>query len=141
MTAKILREGEQVFTACAFIHHNFDGVERVFLAKRAETKKFLPGEYEIPGGHIEYGEDIVEGLKREVFEELGMNIRVGDPYAVFTYVNEVKKSHSIEVIYFAEFVEPTENIKINQEDHSEFGWFAEDEIQKINQKVTPKPKA
>jgi len=43
----------QVITACAFIHHTFDGVEKVFLPKRAETKKFLPGVYELPGGHIE----------------------------------------------------------------------------------------
>ncbi len=42
--------GEQVITACAFIHHSFDGVTKVFLPKRAATKKFLPGVHELPGG-------------------------------------------------------------------------------------------
>ena len=60
--------GQQVITACAFIHRSIDGVEKVFLPKRADTKKFLPGKYEIPGGHIDYGEDIEEGLKREIQE-------------------------------------------------------------------------
>ena len=50
--------GQQVISACAFIHHNFDGVEKVFLPKRANTKKFLPGIYELPGGHLDFGEDI-----------------------------------------------------------------------------------
>lgn len=88
----------------------------------------MPDIYEVPGGHVDYGEDIVEGLKREVREELGMTIDVGDPFAVFTYINEVKGSHSIEVIYFATFRDPLENIKIHPDDHSEFAWFSEQEF-------------
>lgn len=42
--------GKQAITACAFIHTNVDGIEKVFLPKRADTKKFLPGVYELPGG-------------------------------------------------------------------------------------------
>lgn len=120
--------GQQVITACAFIHSDFDGVEKLFLPKRAKTKKFLPDVYELPGGHIDFGEDIVEGLKREVMEEFGMEISVGDAFYAFTYSNEVKGSHSIEVIYFATFVTPISEIKLNPEDHSEYGWFTEDEI-------------
>jgi 8-oxo-dGTP pyrophosphatase MutT (NUDIX family) len=122
---------QQVITACAFIHKDFDGTEKVFLPKRASTKKFLPNVYEIPGGHIDFGEDIVEGLKREINEEFGMNISVGDPFAAFTYKNDIKGSHSIEVIYFATFNEPIEDISIDPEDHSEYGWFAENELDKV----------
>ncbi len=121
--------GQQVITACAFIHQKFDGVEKVFLAKRAQTKKFLPGFFEMPGGHTEFGEDIVDGLKREVMEEHGMYISVGDPFSVFTYENDIKGSHSIEVVYFAAFIDPIENIKINAEDHSEYKWVSESELE------------
>lgn len=121
-------EGKQVITACAFIHHNFDGVVKVFSPKRAETKKFLPGIFEIPGGHIDFGENIVEGLKREILEETGMRISVGDPFAAFTYTNEVKGSHSIEVVYFARFVDPIENITLHPDDHSEYAWLREEDI-------------
>ena len=96
--------GKQVITACAFIHHNFDGVEKLFAPKRAETKKFLPGVFELPGGHIDFGENPVDGLKREILEEFGMHVAIGDPFYVFTYTNEVKGSHSIEVIYFKSLV-------------------------------------
>jgi 8-oxo-dGTP diphosphatase len=120
--------GQQVITASALIHHNFDGVEKIFLPKRANTKKFLPSVYELPGGHIDFGEDIVEGLKREVMEEFGVRIKVGDPFACFTYTNDVKGSHSIEVIYFATLLDPVEKIKIDPEDHSGFIWLSRDEI-------------
>lgn len=121
--SEVPAHGQQVITACAFIHHNFDGVEKVFLPKRADTKKFLPGVYELPGGHIDFGEDIVAGLKREVTEEFGVGIRVGDPFAAFAYTNEVKGSHSAEIVYFAELIDPLESITLNPEDHSDFMWF------------------
>lgn len=118
--SEVLAAGQQVITACALIHKKFDGVEKIFLPKRADTKKFLPSVYEIPGGHIDFGEDIVDGLKREIKEEFGADIEVGDLFASFTYMNQVKGSHSIEVIYFATFTSPIEDITLHQEDHSEF---------------------
>ncbi|MBI2120548.1 MAG: NUDIX domain-containing protein [Parcubacteria group bacterium] len=120
--------GKQVITACALIHHNFNGVIKVFLPKRADTKKFLPGVFELPGGHIDFGEDIIKGLKREIMEEHGMRVTIGDPFAAFTYTNEIKGSHSIEVVYFAAFEDPIENIKLNREDHSEFRWVSQDDM-------------
>lgn len=124
-------EGQQIITASAFIHHNFDGVEKVFLPRRSMVKKFLPGAYELVGGHIDFGEDIVEGLKREALEELGMRITVGDPIYAFTYENKIKGSHSIEVIYFGTFLNPIDEIKISPDDHLEFGWFAENDLDGI----------
>ena len=124
-------EGQQVITACAFIHQKFDGIDKVFLGKRAATKKLLPGVFELPGGHIDFAEDIVTGLRREITEELGASIEVGDPFSAFDYKNDIKGSHSIEVIYFARFVSDIKKIELNPADHSEFGWFAESELTKV----------
>lgn len=102
--------------------------KKVFLPKRADTKKFLPSVYELPGGHIDFSEDPVSGLMREINEELGMKIKVGDPFFVFTYTNDIKRCHSIEVIYFAKFVSELGSLSSNPEDHSGFDWFAESEL-------------
>jgi 8-oxo-dGTP diphosphatase len=91
----------------------------------------MPDIYELPGGHIDFAEDPVAGLKREILEELHVNVAIGDPFYVFTYTNDVKSSHSIEVIYFAEFSDPIEQIQIHPADHSEIRWFAETEIGEI----------
>lgn len=132
--SETLAEGQQVITACAFIHEKVDGVEKVFLPRRSDIKKFLPGVYELPGGHVDFGEDPVSALKREIDEEFGMEVEVGDPFFVFTYTNDVKRSHSIEVIYFAKFMSELDNLVLNPEDHSEFGWFAEEELIKATTK-------
>jgi len=129
--------GQQVISACAFIHHDFDGVTKVFLPKRADTKKFLPGLYELPGGHVDFGEDIIDGLRREIDEELGMSVRIGDPFAAFTYENSVKGSHSVEVIYFATFTDPIENITTNPEDHSRYDWFTKEDVIQRKAEMVP----
>ena len=129
--SEVLAQGQQVIVACALVHHSFDGVEKVFLPMRAETKKFMPGVYELPGGHVDFGEDIVAGLKRELVEEFGKEITVGDPFAAFTYKNDVKRSHSIEVVFFAQFTNGTGDISINPEDHSGYDWLGADELSKM----------
>lgn len=128
--------GHQVITANALLHRQENDITKVFLAKRAATKKFLPNIWELPGGHIDFGEDIIEGLKREVREEFAVRIKVGDPFAAFTYTNQIKGSHSIEVEFFAEFEDPIESIQIDPEDHSEARFVSEEEFKEL-QEVTP----
>lgn len=122
---------QQVLTASAFIHHEFDGVTKVLLTQRALTKKFYPGVWEMPGGHIDFGEQMPAGLQREIQEELAMEISVGDPFFEFTYHNKIKGSHSIEVVYFTRFTSSLENISIQPEDHETFGWFTSEEVDAV----------
>jgi 8-oxo-dGTP diphosphatase len=119
--------GQQVIVACAFIYHTFDGVNKVFLPQRALTKKFMPGVYELPGGHIDFGEDVAIGLQREVREELGKDITLGGVFSAFTYINAVKGAHAIEVTYFAQFVGATDDYNLHPDDHMAAGWFSEDQ--------------
>jgi len=61
--------------AAALIWH--DG--RLLITRRPEHK-MLGGLWEFPGGKQEVGETLQECLKREIKEELGVTIDVGNPY-------------------------------------------------------------
>jgi 8-oxo-dGTP diphosphatase len=50
----------------------------VLLAARRTEPARLAGGWELPGGKVEAGEDPVEALHREVAEELGVRIELGD---------------------------------------------------------------
>lgn len=123
----VLAKGQQVITACAFIWRMRRSEVQILLAKRADTKKFLPGMYELPGGHIEFGEEIREGLAREILEELQVEVSIGDPFYVYDYINLIKQSHAVEIVYFAQLLNDCEPV-INTQDHSEYAWFNEHEL-------------
>ena len=129
--------GQQVITCVAFIHKLIDGTPHVLLARRADTKKFLPGLLELPGGHIDFGENLEDGLKREIDEELGIVINVGAPFATFAYINKIKGSHSIEIAYFATLDDEAIEIKVNPNDHSSIHWISTDDINFVIERNGP----
>jgi A/G-specific adenine glycosylase len=57
---------------------------RVLIARRPE-QGLLGGMWEFPGGKQEPGEDLPACLEREIREELGVSIRVGDGLGVFKH--------------------------------------------------------
>jgi mutator protein MutT len=45
---------------------------QVLLGRRADDRQWLPGAWDLFGGHIEAGEDAQQALRRELQEELGV---------------------------------------------------------------------
>ena len=52
--------------------------DEIILAKRSEQLPKYPGFYEFPGGKVENGETLKEALKRELFEELSIDVDLDD---------------------------------------------------------------
>src|SRR5690348_16856336 len=50
---------------------------RVLAARRTEPPA-LAGGWELPGGKVDPGEGVVEALRRELLEELGVEVEVGE---------------------------------------------------------------
>jgi ADP-ribose pyrophosphatase YjhB (NUDIX family) len=59
--------------------------DRVLLVKRALPPR--QGEWSLPGGQLELGEALVEGVQREVREETGLEVAVGPIVEVFDRVH------------------------------------------------------
>lgn len=67
----------------AFIVRN----DRLLILKRADDETFLPGVWEVPGGGIDEGESIEEGVIRETLEEAGIHVTPQKLFGFFEYVD------------------------------------------------------
>ena len=59
--------------------------ERALLIRRGSAP--LEGEWSIPGGMLEVGETLLEGVQRELLEETAIEVKVLDLIEVFERVN------------------------------------------------------
>ena len=77
-----MNEKKHVQVAAALI---FNG-GKIFATKRGVSPyPYVAHKYEFPGGKIEAGENGEEAVKRELQEELNMQIQVGSLYAKHTF--------------------------------------------------------
>ena len=58
----------------------------VFLISQRPRGTHLADAWEFPGGKVEAGEPPAEALRRELREELGIDVAVGDPFAIGHHV-------------------------------------------------------
>lgn len=57
----------------------------LILLSRRKPDAHLPDLWEFPGGKVEPGESLTAALMREIMEELGISIHVGDEYYMTTH--------------------------------------------------------
>ncbi len=94
--------------------------DEFLIVKRNENDELYPGAWEFPGGHLEDGETLKEGLKRELFEEIGFDLEF-DPI-ITHYYDEVKNGiYNLEIDFIINVKKNDLNIKLSNE-HSEYKW-------------------
>jgi len=77
-----------------------DGEGRILLVKHVEERGgFWKGKWICPGGKLELGETIEEGIVREVREETNLEIKLRVPLIPFDRVVKEGKETNLHVIY------------------------------------------
>lgn len=122
----------QAIVACAIIYRKVDNQIQILLTQRSQNSSFLPGSYEIPGGHIELNESLNQGLIREIQEELSISIEVESLFDAFTYTQN--GLHTVELVYFAKIISNQNEIKIQESEIAAYRWIKEAEIDSIIEK-------
>lgn len=61
---------------------------KILLLQRAMNEAFEPGLWELPGGKLNYGEDLIDALEREVREEVGLPVKVGLPFKTWHFFKD-----------------------------------------------------
>ena len=102
--------------------------DEFLVVKRSDDDELYPGAWEFPGGHLEHGETLKEGLKRELREEIGFDL---DFNPIIThYYDEIKNKnneqiHDLEIDFIINVNKSDINVVLSDE-HSEYKWVTKD---------------
>jgi 8-oxo-dGTP diphosphatase len=104
---------------------------RTLLIRRGSAP--LQGQWSIPGGMLELSESIAEGVRRELAEETGLDVRVGDLIEVFERIVPGEggrtRYHFVILDYLCELVG---GVARAGSDVTDVAWAGEDELEKYS---------
>lgn len=98
--------------------------DKIFATQRGYGD--LKGGWEFPGGKVEPHETLQEALKREIKEELDVEIEVDDFVAKIEY--DYPNFHLSMNCFFARII----NGKLKLKEHSNAKWLASDELDSVD---------
>ena len=89
---------ERILVAVGAVIH--DDAGRILLVKhKKERGGYWQGKWICPGGELELGETIAQGIKREVLEETNLEIELTRPLLPFERIVRANDKTSLHVIY------------------------------------------
>ena len=100
----------------------FDEGGKFFMTLRGPKAKNERGKWEIPGGAVEFGETLQEAIIREVSEEYGIEIKVGELLHICDHIIPDEHQHWVSPTYICEILSGKPVIR-EPEKCSAVGWF------------------
>lgn len=97
----------------------FDEQGRVLLLRRSSTDKQRPAEQDYPGGGIDPGEDLTQGVSRELHEEAGLVVAPRDLQLMYAATEAYGDRSITRLLFWTQVTAP--EVKLSFE-HDDFHW-------------------
>jgi mutator protein MutT len=99
----------------------------LFLARRGPQARNERGLWEFPGGSVEFGERLADALRREIREEYGLEIEVGELLDVVDHILPDEGQHWVSPTYLCRPHAGEPRI-LEPGKCTEIGWFAPEDV-------------
>ncbi len=102
----------------------------ILVQKRAAFKLNHPNKWDMPSaGHVDAGEEIIDGAIRETYEELGVQTKPEDYKFICEYISD--KSFELAQVYLLKLDLMIKDFKLQTEEVAEVKWLKFDEFKKL----------
>ncbi|MBI2574055.1 MAG: NUDIX hydrolase [Candidatus Wildermuthbacteria bacterium] len=101
-----------------------NGEGKLLTIRRSDTAPVRPLHWDLPGGDLDFGEDPIQGIIREITEETGLAVEHPEPFDVEAHVNS-DGDFWVTIAYKVRC--GIEDVKLSYE-HDEFQWVAPEEF-------------
>jgi 8-oxo-dGTP diphosphatase len=113
-----------------------DSSGRAFVHRRSWERAFLPGAWDLAGGHVDSGETLLEALEREVWEETGWRL-VESPDLIYVadwlYDDTDPASLRREFDFLIEVEGDLAQPRLERPQHIEFRWIGVDDVSVLDE--------
>ncbi len=108
---------------------------QVFLARRGPKARNETGLWEFPGGSVEFGETLAGALRREMREEFGIEIEIGELLDVVDHILLEEGQHWVSPTYLCRITSGDPRI-LEPEKCSQIGWFRLNDVPEQLTRIT-----
>ncbi len=98
----------------------------VLLLKRSQNAKNEKGKWEAPGGAVEFGETLENAIRREMKEELGIDIDIIKQFPAKSEILIADKQHWVPTTFLVKVAKGSTPKNVEPDKHDAIGWFAVD---------------
>ena len=95
------------------------GDGKILIVKRSASDDHKPGMWETVGGGVEEGITPQEALKREIVEEVGLEVEIGEPFHIFNFTKD-NGEEKVGITFLCDYL--SGEVKLSEE-HSDFKWI------------------
>lgn len=96
----------------------------VLLMKRSQQAKNEKGKWEAPGGAVEFGEKLEDAIRREMREELGIEIEILQQWGAKDHIIPEDKQHWVPTTFLVKIAKGSTPKNMEPLKHDEIAWFA-----------------
>jgi len=100
--------------------------KEILLLKRSQKAKNEKGKWEAPGGAVEFGEKLEEAIRREIREELGVEIEILRQFPAKDEILVEDKQHWVPTTFLAKVLQGFTPKNMEPNKHDAIGWFEVD---------------
>lgn len=101
--------------------------KRALIIQRSNYCGVGENEWEFAGGGLKFGEDLLEGLSREIIEEVGLTVRIDKLlYAISRSVNPQRQIVGLTYLCYAH----TDRVILSNE-HKNFLWATREQLEEL----------
>jgi mutator protein MutT len=76
---------------------------KILITRRSFERPHAPGEWEILTGRVDQGESFEEALKREIMEEVGLEVEILQPFNTFHFFRGQEKAEHLGVSFVCKY--------------------------------------
>jgi 8-oxo-dGTP diphosphatase len=101
---------------------------KFLVTHRATINDYMPELWDLPGGTVEFEENIYQCLEREVDEETKLKVEINQPLFVYDYLSD-KFRHQFTLVYHCNY--QSGEVVLNPEEHDDFKWATLGEMEQL----------